>query len=1000
MAEIFIYDDITIIPQSDTSVFIENELTVSIRPEVPKFIYNEMDVIASHTKQQSIFSNAQIVSNQKNILSNTVIKVIEKITNIFSNTKIIKQSSSNILSDTQIVTSNNQKSIFSNTKIKGEDIKKNILSDTKIVNFYEQNITSYTAIANQEQENILSDALITNIDGIDFYTKVMLHMNGDEGSTNFIDECGNIVTSLGATITQIAPKFPTGCGKFDAGDNDALLIPTSSNLQFGTEDFTIEFWYKTTGGGIEIGTVLNNGNASNINRFNIYSKSGPHVDVDIGGIGVLNLVWNINLDGNWHHFEFCRHDATFYLYNDGILSDSQVKTVGFSMPNGYDWIAGKNLWDDGGAPYDGYLDELKVSKGICRHLGPFIPEAKPYSLYTTYIQKDITSNAKIVNQYIQDILSDTKIKVLYNQKNLTSDTKIKNTIIKSILSNANIVGIVNIKRVTNFVTKLLVNKVVQTVFNTIVNRTLSHFLTNLTTQYTTSISRVTDLRTKLVSNYDTIEPKTLNNIIVKKDGSELLDIDYSTLKIQFNLNRTPSNASFILARHHDDLDHTLVGIDSTITTKNKIQIYDGTILLFTGYITQIQANSTNDTVGILAEDARYKINETSYKIGGVPAELSWGGKYDATIDQLTEISTGGALEDILEQILALNYISGYEDIDLSYIPEYTSMICDCGTLIDTLLANSANINWYIDEYEFLRFQKVSLGSVKSLPLSSINAHRHIYDVILNDININKASNNYYSSLNIIHGQQYTRYWLQSARHPDMSLLPKDYVKDLSWFGFQRWNSGINNYVGINLSSISGYVNASGFWIDGYFIYQWLAEDVFKNIPSTIIGFGNPEKDLYLTNYGKKITNVYWEEKEIDSSGKMGLYQTTEESYDYLSYALDLAYFELSQNNKLTSDANITLLLDAYEYYGITLKDLINLSNTLSTGCYINNNGFPLNIQNITVDCATRIVTLSLTNYGKTFYAKSANIMGNYQKATSFKIKDLVVQTIVSGGYGG
>ena len=68
-----------------------------------------------------------------------------------------------------------------------------------------------------------------------------------------------------------------------------------------------------------------------------------------------------------------------------------------------------------------------------------------------------------------------------------------------------------------------------------------------------------------------------------------------------------------------------------------------------------------------------------------------------------------------------------------------------------------------------------------------------------------------------------------------------------------------------------------------------------------------------------------------------------------------------------------------------------------TSIYKNNNGFPLNINSISIDCSTRIVTLNLTNYGKTNYIKTENYL---KKVTTpivryIKIKKLI-QKYASG----
>jgi hypothetical protein len=573
---------------------------------------------------------------------------------------------------------------------------------------------------------------------------------------------------------------------------------------------------------------------------------------------------------------------------------------------------------------------------------------------------------------------------------------------------------------TKFYTRLTGNKMVQTVLDVILNRTSTQFNTNLFTRLKINNTINTNLATKLVS-YTSIVPKSLSNIIVYKDSVELLDIDYSSLKIQFNLNSTPSEASFNLARHHDDFDNTLLGVSSIISAQNKITIYDGAILLFTGYITQISLISSSDTVGIVAQDVRYKINRLSMT-------LNYGGKYDydyhvenydddtsndivsqeksatyTPIERLIKISTSQALDLVFIKISTL--ITGHDTVDFGFIPEFTTETSSCGSLLDTLINNSANINWYIDENEYLRFQKIETGSLKTLPLSGINVKRHIYDTILNDITLNRISTNYFTSLILHLGQVYTRTYTQSnisagVSYPDDYRIFPDTAKDITHYAFQyhHTNNPLANwldYCGTERTSIYSYVPVGlSSYMKGWFTIQWLSKDEYTTPATTIIGTGSIQKDLYLTTYGKKLSGMYWKEQTDLITEGHWLCEVEEERYDYTAYAIDAANFELNQNNKLITEATVTLILDAFEYYGITLKDLINLSNTISTGCYANNNGFPLNISGISIDCATRMVTLNLTNYGKTYYQRIGDYMANYQPAT---VKQIMLENAAYAG---
>ena len=104
---------------------------------------------------------------------------------------------------------------------------------------------------------------------------------------------------------------------------------------------------------------------------------------------------------------------------------------------------------------------------------------------------------------------------------------------------------------------------------------------------------------------------------------------------------------------------------------------------------------------------------------------------------------------------------------------------------------------------------------------------------------------------------------------------------------------------------------------------------------------------------------------------------SEENYDLKNYAIDVAQHELSQINKLITQGAITLLLDAYTYYKLSFKDRINLTNTIRANIYKNSNGFPLHIDGISIDCSTRKVTLSVTNYGKSAYLRSVSYLKGY-----------------------
>lgn len=501
-----------------------------------------------------------------------------------------------------------------------------------------------------------------------------------------------------------------------------------------------------------------------------------------------------------------------------------------------------------------------------------------------------------------------------------------------------------------------------------------------------------------MADYDSIPIGSLNDFIVKLDGTELTDVDYSTLKIIYELNSTPSSAVFILARRHDNLDYKLDSVYSQITNENKVEVYDGTYKIFTGYIIEISALSSTDTVQVLAKDARYKFSRTSLNIW-------YGGKWEEDENNLDtyikyEKTIGTAIQEVINAVSS--FISGYDGVPFqtSFVPEYVEAYNDCASLLNTLIGQTANASWYLDENEQLKYQMIANGTIKSLPLSSLNEHRHVYDVILSDVTLNKQKSGYAKTLNVKLGKHIIRNWARRYYTGWSSgwIQFGNTLKEKISFGFQQWGEVGNKwYIGI-LGTIYNYVDPDGWVLKSTVVVQYQSKDSDDDLDDITVGSGSPIKTLYLTSYGKKETNTRWEER-INPTPTQGLIQPgdgggfggstesseevpyltyiKEESYDYTIFAQDMANFDLNQNNQLQTDAKVTLLLDAYKYYNLKMDNRINLSNTINTTIYKNNNGFPLNINRVLIDCGTRVVTLTLTNYGKSWYVKTANYLSNF-----------------------
>jgi prepilin-type N-terminal cleavage/methylation domain-containing protein len=212
-------------------------------------------------------------------------------------------------------------------------------------------------------------------------TVLLMHMDGTDNGTVFSDQTGKSVTRYGDTKTVIGTKkFGSAAAYFD-GDGDYLTILGSNDFNFELGDFTIDVWINLSGIPVNSGIVQSknyykegfNGNWN----FRITSLSSiAFASYD----GLSNVEWQeftlspaLSL-GDWYHFAMVRSGNAGYLFKDGILVGEM--TLFKSLSDGVnDLIIGS---DRSTHYFNGYIDELRISKGVARWTSDFTPPNSQY----------------------------------------------------------------------------------------------------------------------------------------------------------------------------------------------------------------------------------------------------------------------------------------------------------------------------------------------------------------------------------------------------------------------------------------------------------------------------------------------------------------------------------------------------------------------------------------------------------------------------------------------
>jgi hypothetical protein len=217
-----------------------------------------------------------------------------------------------------------------------------------------------------------------------FFSNVslLLHMNGANTSPAFTDNSPSpkAVTALGnAQISTAQSKFGGASGLFD-GTGDYCQTPNNAAFQFGSGNFTIEYWvYPTSLTGIK--QHINPDNGSNTSYailtsgsallYYLSSVGGSSWDVASGvSIGTATL-------NTWQHIALVRNGNVFTPYLNGVAGTTTTSSATL-----FNFTSKLTIGSDGPVtpltPFQGYMDEVRITKGVARYTANFTPSTAAF----------------------------------------------------------------------------------------------------------------------------------------------------------------------------------------------------------------------------------------------------------------------------------------------------------------------------------------------------------------------------------------------------------------------------------------------------------------------------------------------------------------------------------------------------------------------------------------------------------------------------------------------
>jgi hypothetical protein len=227
--------------------------------------------------------------------------------------------------------------------------------------------------------------------GIDSYTVLMLHMDGADGSTTFVDSSPTAYAdfSHGGTVAELdTAQYAFGSASLKLNQGYVNLGESGGDrdiFNFGSDDFTIDFrlrWNTAVPMSGYEALLSYYRDGGNYWRLFYYNDVQHIFFQSTSNSCTVYYPW-VPVGDTWYHVALVRSGNSFSIYIDGTSLGAAVVCAGdiyfddTSSPPVYFSIG--SFASGGGLRFNnGWVDELRISKGIARWTGNFTPPERAY----------------------------------------------------------------------------------------------------------------------------------------------------------------------------------------------------------------------------------------------------------------------------------------------------------------------------------------------------------------------------------------------------------------------------------------------------------------------------------------------------------------------------------------------------------------------------------------------------------------------------------------------
>jgi hypothetical protein len=209
--------------------------------------------------------------------------------------------------------------------------------------------------------------------------KLLMHFDGTDGASTTTDSSSSAKTvhlSSGVLLTTAQQKYGTASvrsGVSLGGGASRAWVADSADWSFGSGQFTVEGYFRFATVATNMGLISQLGNSGQYG-WDLYMASTTSIGFLYSTTGsdfpLFTGAWTPTTN-TWYHIAVDRDASNVIrVYVDGVVKASAtVSSTFFDSNAALDVGNDERLYN----PFDGWFDEVRITKGVARYGGAFTP---------------------------------------------------------------------------------------------------------------------------------------------------------------------------------------------------------------------------------------------------------------------------------------------------------------------------------------------------------------------------------------------------------------------------------------------------------------------------------------------------------------------------------------------------------------------------------------------------------------------------------------------------